>query len=193
MKDSNKKLTKKTTKLLAGAALALTLTAPVKADTHGCTVLLCLASTTINPMSIPECVADLVQFWWDIAHFNGYPSCPEAGGAGGFNPRVEYFPPCPAGYTALPAGVYVDGSTINQNFLWLPPTTVTSYGSSSTVNAGGMEVCGAGHMGQTMYLDGSGSWATGDAYYYLLQLPPNPHFMFMDVLINNAVVNTVSW
>lgn len=70
-----------------------------KADDWGCQVLLCL-SNPAGPMAVGECVPPIEKLYYELAHFNPFPTC-DMGGAESKNyAKNEYrpFDDCPPKY-----------------------------------------------------------------------------------------------
>lgn len=166
---------------LTSAALTLTVATPVNASVHGCTVLLCLASTTINPMSIPECVGPLTQFWSDLWHGHGFPSCPEAGPGNGFNNLVyEEFLPCPPGSVDLLPGTHIDAVG----------TQMISYGSAYNIGSP-YRSCGTTYMGMVDISLTSHNPHYVPQYNSIQTMPAKPYPWYFNVMVNGAVNNVI--
>jgi hypothetical protein len=82
------------------AALALSPTPPAAAQdaSFGCKALLCAAAAAPGWSGIPYCVPVMQQLFRELAHGEGWPSCPEGHASGlGYDPYLA----CPAGFTAV--------------------------------------------------------------------------------------------
>ena len=82
------------------AALAASSTQPALAQdaSFGCKALLCAAASAPGWSGIPYCVPVMQELFRELAHGDGWPSCPEGHTSGlGYEPYLA----CPAGWTAV--------------------------------------------------------------------------------------------
>jgi len=94
------------TAALAALAFSPTKEATAQDASFGCKALLCAAANAPSWSGIPYCLPVMQELFRELAHGQGWPSCPEGQTSGlGYEPYLA----CPAGLTAVQLATNVGG------------------------------------------------------------------------------------
>jgi len=191
-----------------GLLVALGAMPAAHASDWGCEVLLCL-SNPAGPTAVAECVPPITQLWNALANFQPFPTCGLASATGSYaSPGMNYYNACPAGTTALAAGVMavqatsagavsgvaVDGLAVVQVGIG------TGDGLLPQVDGGGIaspmpaKTCvGGSPLGQVTVLTSSGTWSTATVYSQVVSLPAQASGSVIDVYVDSALYSQVRY
>lgn len=202
---------------LPALAIATAIMAPqaAQADDWGCEVLLCLANPA-GPMAVSQCVPPITRLYRAIFKWrpDPFPTCIMSSGldssTGGNYARVgppSYYDACPAGTTALPAGVVgAQGVYTERTRSWpyragydITGGIATGIGDGSGFAPGFGEdsgpmptkTCVGAQVGTTRYRSGWDEMITVQLYDKVVSIPPAPSTFNINVYVNNKLYTNV--